>query len=761
MRNVFALVVLAATILATVGAAPLPIARNGAAQAAIILPQAPHPTEQFAAEELQLWVKEISGAVLPMVTADEHDQSLPTRLVLGTAAAQDFGDDLRRLAGSDGCAVRTRGTAIHLFGAIPKGTLNAVYTFLEHNSDIIWPRARHVVFSLDPSLTATRTDILDRPSSTCRGWGFTVAGVKEPDFLWQVRNRNNFGGQNRGPKHEQFGLFQETGGHNFSKMIPAATYWDSRPEFFPVVNGRRTAKAGCLCLSAPGLQAAFTENVLAKIAEAPGLSRFVLGIDDTWQTCECEDCRKSLTLPDGTALPSSDPAFKSTQWYQFVSPIIDQVYQRLGLQVKVYAYFYTAVPPKIKLPDSLCALICPVPKNEKKAIFAQSGQEPFGQDWSRRILEFKAVAKHNMIREYYGCTGAAPRAQEYVAAQDLRFLLDNGITEFTSEVPVDRIDQRFNPMPSAYWDASALTFWTINRLWWNPKQDVDELRRHFLQRTYRAAAPAMTEYHDLLRDLWQQHPSGASYMDSNQKFTKTHIIETGHEQRCRDLLAAAEKQADHPVSLELIRAARANFETGCNHDGRLLSTYAASAGDFAHPAWNTARAHDDFQRIGHPSEDHPGILTMNVLNDNHNLYLRFRTATGKDQDPPERRREQDTWLNDAFISAHLTNGDKKIHRTIAFDPSGNYVDAERLDRAWNAGLTIITRTIPDGCEAILTIPLAALDFTFGADPLNRLYGNFHCRRRPDGDTTAFADFSWGGRRVGVLRFYGEIYLAKE
>ena len=306
MRMIFALAAIAAAFLITAVSAAQPLVRGGVAQAAIVLPASPHPTEQFAAEELQLWIREITGAELPIVSTDEH--GLPTRLVLGTAAAKTggFDDELRQLAGSDGCAVRARGPAIHLFGAIHKGTLNAVYTFLEHNTDIIWPRARHVVFSRSPDLDATVTELLDRPLSTCRGWGFTIAGVKEPDFLWQVRNRNNFGGQNRGPKHEQYGLFQESGGHNFSKMIPAATYWDSHQEFFPVVNGRRTAGAGCLCLTAPGLQEEFTRNVLARIAELPGLSRFVIGIDDTWQTCECDNCRKPLTLADGTTLPPED-----------------------------------------------------------------------------------------------------------------------------------------------------------------------------------------------------------------------------------------------------------------------------------------------------------------------------------------------------------------------------------------------------------------------------------------------------------------------
>lgn len=737
----------------------LPISRDGRALAAIVTPSSPHPAEDFAALELQHWLGEITGAKLPILPAAEA-AAFDTLLVLGASAATTFQADLDYLAGTDGCAIRRQGNAIHLFGALPKGTLNAVYTFLEHNTDIIWPRARYVVFSVQPTLDAKQLDLLDRPLSTCRGWGFTIAGTKEPDFLWQVRNRNNFGGQNHGPNHEKFGLFQEVGGHNFSSMVPAAKYWETHPEFFPVINGLRAPKAGCLCLTAPGLQEVFIANVLERVSQYPQLTRFVLGIDDTWQTCECAACNAPITLPDGTTIAVDDPAYLSTRWYQFIAPAVTAVQERFGIQVKVYAYFYAALPPRLQLPENLCALICPVPKNEKKSFFDQSGQGVFGKDWSALILDFQKVARHIMIREYYGCTGTAPRAQEYVAAEDLRFCLKNGITEFTSEVPVDRIDQRFDPMPSVYWDASAITFWTINRLWWNPSQDVDTLRQHFFTRTYRGAAPAMESFHNLLRDQWLQNTTVSSYMDNNLKFSQTHILEAGLEERCRELLVAAEAQADHPVSLELVKAARANFGRGLNLDSRMQSRFAAEADDFSHPAWNDCRSHDDFQRLGHPSESYPELLSVKSLNDQNNLYLRFTATRQPDQDRPALQETQDQWPQDAFISVHLTSEDKKIYRTFAFDEAGNTVDAERLNRSWNSNFTVKTQSTDASWEVIVTIPLETIDFTFGKDVLNRIYGNFHYRSRHP-KRPMLSDFSWQGRRVGVTRFFGEISLAEK
>ena len=52
------------------------------------------------------------------------------------------------------------------------------------------------------------------------------------------------------------------------------------------------------------------------------------------------------------------------------------------------------------------------------------------------------------------------------------------------------------------WDLATMEMWIINRLFWDPTQDMAGLRHHFIERTYREAAPAMTRYYDIIRDSW-------------------------------------------------------------------------------------------------------------------------------------------------------------------------------------------------------------------------------------------------------------------
>ena len=134
-------------------AAPsLSVVKDGKAQAEIVLgsdvlaPRVPNQAEahQWAAEELQRWIPEITGAYVPIVRRD-RPAGAKVRIVLQAQNAKKlFPKDWKAIGASDGYAIRMREadgvTEIHLFGTCPRGTLNAAFAFLEANSDIIWPR---------------------------------------------------------------------------------------------------------------------------------------------------------------------------------------------------------------------------------------------------------------------------------------------------------------------------------------------------------------------------------------------------------------------------------------------------------------------------------------------------------------------------------------------------------------------------------------------------------------------------------------------
>src|SRR4029079_18730902 len=83
--------------------------------------------ERFAAEELQRYLAQITGATLPIVS----EAGTAPILAVGESAATQAVRGASRYPGDDSFRIRTVGANLILKGADARGTLYAVYAFLE------------------------------------------------------------------------------------------------------------------------------------------------------------------------------------------------------------------------------------------------------------------------------------------------------------------------------------------------------------------------------------------------------------------------------------------------------------------------------------------------------------------------------------------------------------------------------------------------------------------------------------------------------
>ena len=107
------------------------VARDGQANAVIVVAaDAPEP-EQYAATELADFLRQITGATFEISHAPVTGKSC---LLVGPQAARlvDAAFSTDGL-GAEGVIIRTVGNDLILAGGYPRGTLYAVYTFLEDN----------------------------------------------------------------------------------------------------------------------------------------------------------------------------------------------------------------------------------------------------------------------------------------------------------------------------------------------------------------------------------------------------------------------------------------------------------------------------------------------------------------------------------------------------------------------------------------------------------------------------------------------------
>ena len=105
------------------------LADNGLSDYVIVRGENAVITEVTASTELQSYIKQISGVEIPIVT----DSTAPVdkEIVVGKTNREADGEFDREELGDDGLVIKTKDQKLFLVGGEKRGTLYAVYEFLE------------------------------------------------------------------------------------------------------------------------------------------------------------------------------------------------------------------------------------------------------------------------------------------------------------------------------------------------------------------------------------------------------------------------------------------------------------------------------------------------------------------------------------------------------------------------------------------------------------------------------------------------------
>jgi hypothetical protein len=554
-------------------AQPVPLARDGKALAEIIvdfsgdsaignfIPSEGMPLEarmgvgseedvlRLAGEEMKRWLDTVTGADFPYLEKPSGEKR--PRIFLGAGFAKPhFAEDLEKLADDealDGYAIRPKDGDIYIFGALPKGTLNGVYAFLENNTDLIWALPNEefgAVYSDTPNLEAVWGDVLEKPVFVLRGWL-----TPEP---WLRYNRGNFSHIGRNDFKSR-GDFAQQGGHCLS-LHGGRFGREAYGRFHPVIDGERIEEWSeykhLMCLSHPELfdiYIAHWKESLNRPVFANTLI-FNIGVDDNWGVCECTDCSAPITLEDGqTITPVDFNEFYGVWFYRFLNKVADELAEwRPGFITSTYSYFMAAPVPPIELsPNIGYTWLCPyVRKSINQPLFA-----PINQHWWQMMKDWHAVMPNVVHRDYYGLMLSIYPIAEVLAA-DLRAMRDLGVLRITTEGFA-------TPMGDAL--GAAEEKWVINRLYWNPDEDVEQLRKYYLRRTFREAAPAMERFRGAIRQArYQKYSFDMDFEENHETAKMTRNL--GMEAELRGYLAEALATVKHPRARVLVERTLTAFD---------------------------------------------------------------------------------------------------------------------------------------------------------------------------------------------------------
>lgn len=693
------------------------LVKDGQALGEFVVAENISQAETFGVTDIRRWIKEITGAEVPILRTQSTKKN--TKVFIGKNFAFEFKEDLAKLSGNDGFAIRRKGDNVFVFGNRPRATMYGLFSFLEKNSDIIWARPNErfgTVFGHTKNLQLTDTDCLDIPV-----FNYRIFVPGHPPHIatgeWQLRNRNSQCGRLYGPELDMMNILH----HNLA--TPISGLFKEHPEYFayyPATKERRGVYGGegSMCISRPGLPEIWAKECLRLIAEkekqtGAKIDVFLLGPGDNWYCCQCPECMKPLKLPDGTTLEmkdpesSKDPLFRSTQIFMFLNEAMKTwEKERPDVQLVPLAYIHLAEPPKVKPHPQMGIFFAPYPTNNMHFPLLDPRQVP---QWRERFEKWLQITDTLGFYEYYY---SKPNPLAYYTAENLRALLKtrnykNAI--IYSEVDNDR---------DKGWDFGAMNTWVIAKLFWNPNQDVDALYRYYIKRTYREASPQMTEYYELIKNSWLD-PEDKTIDGAHASVFRIYesmILKKNLESKFFDILKRAEDAAKNPNSKHLIKRMREGYAGFSEGISRLM---VAGIAEMAHDGqtfesvqWEKPESLNDFKvppptRIGDPKV--PSQETrIKAAQDGKNLYLRFTVFDSKIAaiNTVKSDGKTEIWPKGDHIEFWFSG--TGTNYIFAFDANGSKYDSKNYDKSWNSAWQLKVKKNDNSYEAIAIIPLSDL-----------------------------------------------------
>jgi hypothetical protein len=340
------------------------LVEGGKSSYTIVIAQDASPAERRAAEELQRFLAEISGARLPI--ASDSGGPRGNLVLVGRSRVltkRHPGIPFDTL-GAEGFALKTAGRDLVIVGGRPRGTLYAAYAFLEAIG-CRWFTPEVSRIPKTHTLTVGPLDETQKPAFEYREPYFTEALDKD----WAVRNRTNGNFQH---------LDESTGGkvqyypfvHSFYQMIPPEKYFRDHPEYFSLIDGKRRTDRAQLCLTNPETLRVAVQNVLGWIGQHPEATIYSVSQNDWEGWCECDRCRRVEEEEGGQ---HSGPLLR------FVNALAAEVEKRYPDKlVDTLAYWYTENPPLRARPrPNVRIRLCPIGVCEAWA--ARRSSDPAGR----------------------------------------------------------------------------------------------------------------------------------------------------------------------------------------------------------------------------------------------------------------------------------------------------------------------------------------------------------------------------------------------
>ena len=682
------------TSLSTIAAAPL--FENGKSSWQITLPEKSNAVIDYAASELAETLKKVSGVTFAAAKTRQKQHNI----ILGTPETSPEIAKLQKelklpdAEAIDTIAVYAIGENLYLAGNNDRSVLYAVYTFLQKQLGVrwLWPGddGEFIIpqkkYSIPAKLAINFTPGFKiRAMSPCH-WHRHV-----PTEIWMARNFLN--GDSRTTSIRDKAGFIRTGGGHRVVVYNRKKVFETKPELFSLIGGRRDIAGYVGCWSNPEFTKQVVENV-SKLIKKNNLEILNIFPGDITLRCECEKCNVN---PD-----------RSGRWYDYYYQLITELkkefpklkfagiayqeYRTLpqsnvkGLEYVEYCHYNRCYAHKLN--DPKCKInvrsMADIKQWQEKAPFAVYG------------YEFDIFSPATLLPNWYA-TADALRVYRDLKAVRLKTEMS---VYYPKGVPRHELTPQIN----------RLANWIWANLAWNPDADVDDMIKDFCQTVYGPkAAPFMVKYFQELGKAWVNQKNHPTYFGRKPLGSAQILFDAKRLKRCRTLLnkakaAIAKNDKRKMEDIEIDNKLFQKWEEYFNLSGNRITItppYLPKAKNFDQALTLPLKPKNPAIK--------PNQTTIKMYWDDKgvNIFAECMEPDMNNIRKSSTERDQGVW-KDANLEMMIDPGDGESFRHLVVTAGNNRYDAMGNDPSWNPEWSSKVVCKDDRWTAEIRLPFASL-----------------------------------------------------
>ena len=451
-------------------AKPATIVQNGRSDYQIVTPEDKSQAVEYAAQELQRLIQQITGVRLPVVS--EKRASRRPAFLLGPcrrSVKAGLNEQVQHLR-EDGVLLKTVGKDIALLGVNERGNLYSVYVLVEKFLGVRFLAWDCTVVPKQAVLKLPELDYSYSPPFMYRETLYFNSFPTDIAARQRLNGPNTKCNASTGGKIDFFPYV-----HSSYLLVPEERYFKNHPEYYGLQGGKRVAGRTHtqLCLSNPEVLEIAKATVFKWIEEHPDVSIIDVSQNDGNGACECAQCMAIV----------KEEASQHGPILRFVNAIADEVAKKHPDKwIETLAYAYSVAPPALTKPRTnviirLCHAGC---------FFHGFEQCGLGSQHATWLDQWQKLTQRIFIWHYGTAFNhyLAPNPNLNGLAKDIKYYAAHGVNGLMVQCNYQG--------PGG--ELAELRQYLCAQLMWDPTQNPMEIREDFCRHYYEGAAPMVLEF---------------------------------------------------------------------------------------------------------------------------------------------------------------------------------------------------------------------------------------------------------------------------